>query len=73
MENIIIEKTGVVYYYYGYETSFRVDSFDLLSELSKKLEASGPSTDYDGRFAGRVKIEIEFLGEQLEEESEDEQ
>ena len=66
MDTIVIEKTGVVYYYYGYETSFRVDSFDLLGELSQKLEDSGHSTDFDGRFAGRVKIEVEFLAEEQE-------
>lgn len=68
MEDIIIEKTGVVYFSEGYETSFKVDRFNLLAELAEQLEASGHSTDFDGRFAGRVKIEVEFLGEPMSEE-----
>lgn len=66
MEKIIIEKAGVVYFCSGYETSFKVDKTDLLSELSDRLESSGHSTDYDGRFAGRVRIEVEFLAKEQE-------
>ena len=63
MEKIIIERIGVVYFCPGYETVFRVDKVDLLEELADRLDASAHSTDYDGRFAGRVKIEVEFHGE----------
>ena len=66
MENIIIEESGVVYFRNGYDASFTVDKTDLLSELSDRLEDSGHSTDYDGRFAGRVRIEVEFLGAEQE-------
>lgn len=66
MENIVIEKTGVVYFHDGYESYLKVDSVDLLAELSEQLERSRHSADIEGRFAGRVKIEIEFLGEPKE-------
>ena len=47
MEKIIIEKTGVVYFSEGYETSFKVDRFNLLAELAEQLEASNHSADFD--------------------------
>lgn len=67
METIIIERIGVVYFWPGYETVFSVDKVDLLEELADRLEASAHSTDYDGRFAGRVKIVVEFHGDLREE------
>lgn len=58
---IEIEKSGVIHIQNGYETYLRVDSDDLLVELEEAIENTPHNADYEGRFAGRMKIEIEFM------------
>lgn len=68
---IEIERTGVVHVQIGYETWLRVDSDDLLAELVEALDNTPHNSDYEGRFAARIKIEVEFLSEFREKESGD--
>lgn len=65
---IEIERTGVVHVQVGYETWLKVDRDDLLTELEEALDNTPHNSDYEGRFAGRIKIEVEFLSEFREKE-----
>ena len=65
---ILIEKSGVVYFQNGYETRLMVNQEDVLAILEEQLQKAEYPTDYDGRFAGKVKIEISCFEEAEDEE-----
>ena len=55
-----MECTGVVSVdSYG----IRVNTVDLICDLRQLLEQIPYERDYNGAFAGRVKIEVELLGD----------
>lgn len=58
---ITIEKAGVISLAYGYETGLKVNQEDLLQLLCEEIANAQPLTDYNGAFAGTVKIEIKFF------------
>lgn len=60
---ILIEKSGVVHFQNGYETRLMVNQEDVLAILDEQLQKAEYPADYDGRFAGTVKIEIGWFGE----------
>lgn len=57
---IKIERAGVVNFDYGYNTYFRVNQENLLARLSEELEKLNVPRDYNGAFAGRVSLEVDF-------------
>lgn len=60
-----IRHSGVVRLNTGYETCLGVDQWDMLAELEKAIEEKNWSSDYEGKFAGRVTIIVECLGEEM--------
>ena len=62
MENrkITIERAGVMQLSYD---TFRVNADDLTTLLEEEVSKMQPKTDYNGSFAARIKIELEFLGD----------
>ena len=46
----------------SYDT-FRVNADDLTTLLEEEVSKMQPKTDYNGNFAARIKIELEFLGD----------
>lgn len=63
---ITIERRGVVAIGYGYDSAFAVNSQSLISLLEQAVKEAAPDTNYNGEFAGRVKIELEFLGDMMQ-------
>ncbi len=63
--NVELQHSGVVRLNTGYETCFGVDQWDMLAELEKAIKEKNWSADYDGKFAGRVTIIVECLGEEM--------
>jgi len=60
VRDIAVECTGVVSVdSYG----IRVNAVDLICDLMQRLENVPYERDYNGAFAGRVKIEVELLGD----------
>ena len=57
---ITIEKSGVMQLSYD---TFRVNDDDLTTLLEEEVSKKSPKTDYNGNFAARIKIELEFLGD----------
>lgn len=57
---ITIERAGVISLTRGYETGLQVNQEDLLQLLSERIEEAEPMSDYNGSFAGSVKIEVKF-------------
>lgn len=57
---ITIERAGVISLTRGYETGLQVNQEDLLQLLSEEIEKAAPLSDYNGAFAGSVKIEVKF-------------
>lgn len=57
---ITIERAGVMQLSYD---TFRVDADDLTTLLEEEVAKMQPKTDYNGNFAARIKIELEFLGD----------
>ena len=57
---ITIERAGVMQLSYD---TFRVDADDLTTLLEEEVSKMQPKTDYNGSFAARIKIELEFLGD----------
>lgn len=73
MAGFQIERTGVVDIHDGYEPYLRVNQenlIDMMLEAMEKVSAK-PKTDFDGRFAGKITITVEFVGD-LDCTSEDE-
>lgn len=64
---ITIERRGVVSIGYGYDSAFTVNSESLIALLEKLVKEAAPDTNYNGEFAARVKIELEFLGDMMKE------
>lgn len=71
-ENKIMEKmtlelkhAGVVRLNTGYETCLGVDQWDMLAELEKAIKEKNWSSDCEGKFAGKVTIIVECLGEEM--------
>lgn len=67
MENnsVSITRAGVVEINCGYETRFTVNSENLISLIEEAVNGANPapSVDYDSKFAGKVTIAVEFLGD----------
>ena len=57
---ITIERAGVMQLSYD---TFRVNADDLTTLLEEEVAKMQPKTDYNGSFAARIKIELEFLGD----------
>lgn len=57
---ITIERAGVMQLSYD---AFRVNADDLTTLLEEEVSKMQPKTDYNGSFAARIKIELEFLGD----------
>ena len=57
---ITIERAGVMQLSYD---TFRVNADDLPTLLEEEVSKMQPKTDYNGSFAARIKIELEFLGD----------
>ena len=57
---ITIERAGVMQLSYD---TFRVNADDLPTLLEEEVSKMQPKTDYNGNFAARIKIELEFLGD----------
>ena len=57
---ITIERAGVMQLSYD---TFRVNGDDLTTLLEEEVSKMQPKTDYNGSFAARIKIELEFLGD----------
>lgn len=64
---ITIERRGVVSVGYGYDSAFTVNSESLIALLEQEVKRASPEVNYNGEFAGRVKIELEFLGDMKKE------
>lgn len=60
---ITIERRGVVSVIYGYDSAFTVNSESLIALLEQEVKRASPEVNYNGEFAARVKIELEFLGD----------
>ena len=60
---IAIAKAGVVSVRCRYEEDIKVNQDDLLSLLEEELEKIKPKRDAEGKFAGRVTITVELLGD----------
>ena len=60
---IVITKAGVVSVRCRYEEDIKVNQDDLLSLLEEELEKIKPKRDVEGKFAGRVTITVELLGD----------
>ena len=63
--SVSVTRAGVVEINCGYETRFAVNSEDLISLIETAIYGAkpSPSVDYDSKFAGRVTITVEFLGD----------
>lgn len=57
---ITIERAGVMQLSYD---TFRVNADDLTTLLEEEVAKMQPKKDYNGSFAARIKIELEFLGD----------
>lgn len=57
---ITIERAGVMQLSYD---TFRVNADDLTTLLEEEVSKMQPKTDYNGNFAAKIKIELEFLGD----------
>jgi hypothetical protein len=64
-----VERTGVVKIEDGYESDIKVNQESMIQVLTKAMEIHPikPKMDYEDRFAARIRIEVEYLGD-LEEE-----
>lgn len=62
---VSVTRAGVIDINCGYETRFAVNSEDLISLIENAVNDAKPSpvVDYDSKFAGRVTITVEFLGD----------
>lgn len=60
IRSVTVEAVGVVDINYD---KIEVNSRDLIAELREKLEAIPYERSYSGCFAGRIKLEVELLGE----------
>lgn len=63
--SVSVTRTGVVEVDCGYNTKFAVNSEDLLNLVETAVMNAKPSpvVDQDSKFAGRVTITVEFLGD----------
>ena len=57
-----VTKTGVVQFPDGM-VSFEVNSEDILLEVEQKVREKKPVLDYHGKFAGKVTVRVEILGD----------
>lgn len=62
MYKITYDRTGVIKLDKRAVDDFIIDSDDVIEYLSDRIDEVAPFCTDDGAFAGRVKIEIEFLG-----------
>lgn len=60
---ITLEYTGVVKLNDGYSSDMQVNQVDIIQKLKETIDKIAPQCDYNGAFAGRVKIEVELLGD----------
>ena len=69
MTPFYVERTGVVKIEDGYESDIKVNQESMIQVLAEAMEIYPikPKTDYEGRFAARIRIEVEYLGD-LEQE-----
>lgn len=57
---ITIEKAGVISINGGYDPGIHVNQEDILWLLSNEIDKADPPSDYNGAFAGSIKIEVIF-------------
>ena len=69
MTPFYVERTGVVKIEDGYESDIKVNQESMIQVLTKAMEIHPikPKMNYGDRFAARIRIEVEYLGD-LEEE-----
>ena len=69
MTPFYVERTGVVKIEDGYKSDIKVNQESMIQALTKAMEIHPikPKTDYEDRFAARIRIEVEYLGD-LEQE-----
>ncbi len=65
MTPFYVERTGVVKIEDGYESDIKVNQESMIQVLTEAMELHPikPKTDYECRFAARIRIEVEFLGD----------
>lgn len=66
---ICVKKSGVIDLNYG--DQINVNSFDMLSGISRLVDIAKPQKDCYGKFSGIVSITIEFTGDMDGEDNED--
>ena len=69
MTPFYVERTGVVKIEDGYDLDIKVNQESMIQVLAEAMEIYPvkPKTDYEDRFAARIRIEVEYLGD-LEQE-----
>ena len=65
---ITIERAGVINFENGYETRLKVNQDNILDELDEAISKANPPKDYNGAFAGWIKIEVGFYPEDVRDE-----
>lgn len=65
MTSFYVERTGVVKIEDGYESDIKVNQESMIQALTEAMELHPikPKTDYEDRFAARIRIEVEYLGD----------
>ena len=65
MSPFYVERTGVVKIEDGYESDIKVNQESMIQVLNEAMEIHPvkPKTDYENRFAARIRIEVEYLGD----------
>ena len=60
-----VERAGVVKIEDGYEPDIKVNNESMIQVLTEAMEIHPikPKKDYEDRFAARIRIEIEYLGD----------
>ena len=58
-----ITRCGVVELDYSAETPLSVNSEDMIQEIQRLVKQIKPVTDWSERFAGRVTITVELIGD----------
>lgn len=64
--HIVIERAGVVGINTAYGYAISVNGEDILWSIADALREANPAIDKDDRFAARVRISIELLGDRQE-------
>lgn len=62
---VSVTRVGVTEINSRHDSQLRVNDRDIVVEVEKAMEKAGikPVTDYEDRFAARVRVIVEFLGD----------